>query len=122
MTEKIRFRVRPGYHSKELLIEFCGDHRASDFPDLHRLLSSILKAESRRPSQAEIGLAQAGAIVDDFWFFKTYPGGSFEVNDDIWGLFIHARENNHKVISDIESALLESGKFVKEEVDFSKYA
>ena len=119
-----RFRVRPKYRSKNLLVEFCDDPRAPDFPDVHTLLSSSLMAEPRQLTQDEIAFGRAGAITNNFSWYLSYPGGTFEINrDDMWGLlFILAAEPNRQVISDIEKALLNSGQFIKEEVDFSNYA
>jgi hypothetical protein len=37
---KQKFLIRPGFKSKELLIEFCGDHHSNDFPDVYKILSN----------------------------------------------------------------------------------
>jgi hypothetical protein len=120
MADLIRFRVRPGYHSENLLIEFCADNRAGDFPDVAELLRHSLR--SQRKKHPDLDEANIAMILDRFITFWSYPGGTYEIDDDIWALFIRAEENNRQVIADIERALLDSGRFVKEDVDFADYA
>lgn len=114
-----KFKVRPGFQSEKLLIEFCGDHRNEAYPNIHNILEMTLLAKSiKHPSLDTLHIA---ITTDEFITFWEYPNGRFELDDDIWSCFIHAPENNFQVTSDIERALLKSGKFVKEEVDFSLY-
>ncbi len=112
------FKVRPGYQSKALLIEFNGEHCAKDFPNVKKLLEKGLS--SRRESR----LNDFKANLYDFDGYTTtwkYKNGTYEINNDVWTLFIHAEQNNKVVIADIENVLLDSGVFLKEEVDFSEY-
>jgi hypothetical protein len=62
------------------------------------------------------------ALIDHFISYWVYAGGSYEIDDDWGGLFVLPKENNSKVASDVEQALLRTGLFVKEEVNFADYA
>lgn len=119
MSGLIRFRVRPGYQSKQLLIEICADHRVDDFPDLGLLLQEALAATGQ--PHPEIDAAYIGLSTDRFISYWTYAEGAYEIDDDIWGLVVTTRANNAKIIADIEAALICSGRFVKEDVDFADY-
>ncbi|WP_446441744.1 hypothetical protein [Pseudoalteromonas sp. 1181_04] len=44
-----KFLVRPGYKTEELLVEFLGDHREPQFPDIQEILVKGLKAEPDPP-------------------------------------------------------------------------
>ncbi|MGI5310797.1 hypothetical protein [Rheinheimera sp. WS51] len=113
------FRIRPGYKSKELLIEFWGDHRSQDFPDIQGILAKGLNAKpAKHPTLDTATIAMA---TDEFITLWKYKNGEYELDDDIWAYFIHASENNEQVIADIEEVLLASGQFIKEEADFSEY-
>ena len=115
-----RLVVRPCYHSDELLIEIRGDHRVEGFPPVAEILRSPLTATSEtHPEKLDdlrIALSQ-----DQYFSYWAYPGGHYEINDDTWGLFVLAKTDNASVIADVEMALLESGKFAKEQVDFEQY-
>ncbi|GGC90631.1 hypothetical protein [Halopseudomonas salina] len=114
-----KFRVRPGYKSKELLVEFWGEHRGASFPDVQSILAQGLHAKpARHPSLDAAAIAIA---TDEFVSFWRYENGEYELDDDIWAFFILAPENNVQVIADIERVLLASGEFTKEEADFSEY-
>ncbi len=113
-----KFRVRPGYHSQELLVEFWGDHRGEHFPNVSALLANALGAEPLKHPTIDTAMV---AATDEFISYWRYAHGEYELVDDIWAFFIHAPENNLRVITDIERALLASGLFVKEDVDFSEY-
>lgn len=114
-----KFRVRPGYKSKELLVEFCGDHRVSSYPDISNLIQSALNAKPKE--HPYIDTVHIGLATDQFISLWEYSNGEYELDDDTWGYFILAPRNNAQVIGDIEKALLQSGLFIKEEVDFADY-
>ena len=127
LTKMEKFLVRPGYKTEELLIEFLGDHTGPQYPDIQKILVQGLKAEpdqlkSFEPTQySSFDIATMAVAADEFQTFWKYSNGEYELDDDIWAFFIHAPKNNRQVISDIEGVLLASGKFIKEEVDFSQY-
>ncbi|ENZ77347.1 MULTISPECIES: hypothetical protein [Ralstonia] len=120
MADQIRFRVRPVYHGSDLLVEICDDHRVAGFPNVAAVLQEALDAvQERHPENLddpEVALSQ-----DRYFGYWKYAGGRYEIDDDIWGLFVSAPVDNRAVIADVERALLASGKFVKEEVDFGLY-
>ena len=114
-----KFRVRPGYKSKELLVEFWGEQRSEDFPDIQGILAQGLEAKpAKHPTLDTTTIAMA---TDEFITLWKYKNGEYELADDTWAFFIHAPDNNIQVISDIERVLLASGQFIKEEADFSEY-
>ena len=114
-----KFRVRPGYKSEELLVEFWGDHRSEHFPDIQGILAKGLHAKPlKHPKLDAMTIAITTDQLISHW---CYQQGEYELDDDIWAFFIHAPENNSQVISDIERVLLASGQFVKEEVDLNEY-
>jgi hypothetical protein len=120
MSGLIPFKVRPGYPGKHLLIEIGGDHRADGFPDLGNILQEALAATGQ--PHPEIDAAHIGLSMDRFISYWTYAEGSYEIDDDIWGLCVTAQTNHAKIIADIEQALLRHGRFVKEPVDFVDHA
>jgi hypothetical protein len=114
-----KFRVRPGHKSKELLIEFWGDHRSEDYPNIRKILEVGLSAKPKKHPSLDI--VSIGLATDEFISLWEYENGIYELDDDIWAYFIMATDNNAQVISDVEQVLLKSGEFIKEEADFSKY-
>ncbi|MBN3824631.1 hypothetical protein G3O00_13520 [Burkholderia sp. Ac-20384] len=120
MTNLIRFRVRPVFHGSDLLVEVLDDHRTVDFPNLAAILQDALHSiQVPHPDgldEPEVALSQ-----DRYFSYWTYARGSYEIDDDIWGLFVTATIDNLPIVADIEKALLSTGKFVKEEVDFSAF-
>ncbi len=119
---KERFRIRPGYKSKELLIEFCGDHRSDNFPHVSKILCKGLN--SRPITHPEFDTSSIALSLDRYISMWEYENGHYELDDDIWSLFIlvQNKENNAQIIKDIENVLIKSGLFEKELVDSSKYA
>ncbi|MBC3830970.1 hypothetical protein H8K33_05585 [Undibacterium amnicola] len=120
VTTLEKFRVRPGYKSRELLVEFCGDHRSSSYPNIANLLQDALNAKLKKHPVYDT--VRIGLATDEFITLWEYSNGEFQLNDDTWGYFAFAPNNNALVIEDIERVLLQSGRFVKEGVDFADYA
>jgi hypothetical protein len=119
MTQPECIRIRPGYGSQLLLVEFCGDHRGDAFPDVRAILQRALHAEAAPLDAREVSRALSTDCYAASWI---HSGGCYLIDDDIGGLWIHCEENNRQVVGDIEQALLQSGLFTKEEVDFGDYA
>ena len=115
-----KFRIRPGYQSELLLVEFWGEHRSPKFPDIARILARGLKAKPAKHPFLDV--ASIALATDEFISIWEYDKGSYELCDDIWAYFIHAPKNNSQVMADIERILLKSGEFIKEEVDFDEFA
>lgn len=117
---KYNFRVRPGYGSNELLIEFMGDHRSRFYPDIIKLLEKKYNASHKTKKNIN-GYINYILASDHFIWEMKCDKGEFTVDDQWCGLFIHAEGKNQPIIKDIENILLENKHFEKEEVDFSKY-
>jgi hypothetical protein len=120
MLDQVRFLVRPVYHGDELLIEVLGDHRSQGFPSVAEILREALLAV-REPHPDNLDDPRIAMAQDRFFSYWAYPGGHYEIDDDTWGLFVLAKAGNGGVIADLEQALLGSGKFVKENVDFAQF-
>ena len=120
MIEQHRLRVRPVYHGSDLLVEVMGDHRRNDFPDVAHIVSEALHAQ-RVPHPEELDVSELAFLEDRFISYWTCQRGSYELDDDMWGLFFSANGNNQHLIASIEAALVRSGRFVKECVDFKQF-
>ncbi|WP_175820898.1 hypothetical protein [Burkholderia sp. BCC0419] len=121
MTSLIRFRVRPVYHGSDLLVEVLDDHRAADFPDLAAILRDALHAV-RLTHPDGLDDPQVAMSQDRYFSYWTYARGHYEIDDDIWGWCVTAPVNNRAIVADIERALLATGRFIQETVDFGKFA
>ncbi|WP_175695941.1 hypothetical protein [Burkholderia ambifaria] len=120
MTKLIRFRVRPVYHGSDLLVEILEDHRTVDFPNVAAILQEALHSvQVPHPD----GLDDPGIALSQDHYFSYWKcaRGYYEIDDDIWGLFVTASIDNASIVADVERALLLTGKFVKEEADFGKF-
>jgi len=120
MLDQARLRLRPVYHGDELLIEVLGDHRSDGFPSVAGILREALNAV-REPHPDNLDDPRIAMSQDRFFSYWAYPGGHYEIDDDTWGLFVSANIGNEAVIADVERALLGSGHFVKEYVDFAEF-
>jgi len=105
------YRVRPGYGSKRLLIEFSDSPDNKDFSEA---LKNLFKA-------CEIETVKKEKSFDDVLYSLASNYGFFEMSVDSWGgVFIHA-DDNQVVIGYLDKQLTGSGVFKKEVVDFSQY-
>jgi hypothetical protein len=104
------FGIRPGHGATGLLIEFRGDHRAPDFPDVAPLLAAALGATREAPSASA---AEAMMAIDRYVGAWSYAGGRYEIDDDVWACFIRLPDGH--VLADIERALTASGRFVRDD-------
>ncbi|WP_174954428.1 hypothetical protein [Burkholderia lata] len=120
MTNLIRFRVRPVFHGSDHLVEVLDDHRAMNFPNVAAVLQDALNSV-QVPHPDGLDEPVVALSQDRYFSYWTYARGSYEIDDDIWGLFVTASIDNASIVADIEKALLLTGKFVKEEVDFSEF-
>jgi hypothetical protein len=120
MSVPIRFRVRPIYHGREFLVEVMGDHRVDGFPNVAAILQDVLGA-SKIPHPEKLDDPKVAVMHDRYFSYWIYAGGSYEIDNDTWGMFVWAKENNETVIADIERGLISTGRFAKETVDFEQY-
>jgi hypothetical protein len=105
------YRVRPGYGSDKLLIEFgpsFGD--AQFFADL----KTVFLQQGFRPGKS------GHYVVGEFTVFDS-PAGPFQLEDDGGAGFIVA-DKNQAAIHYLDQIFQSSGLFMKEEVNYSKYA
>jgi hypothetical protein len=75
---------------------------------------------SKRISHPELDTLNIAVATDEIISMWEYKNGQYEIDEDIWALFILAPSNNAQIINDIESVLIESGMFEKEVVNHSK--
>lgn len=106
------FFIRPGYKSEFDLIEFSGDHRLDDFPDVFYILKDALN-----PTKITI----EDFVTDDYVWEVEFENETFELSDDWGGLFIIPKSNHKNVIEQISKVLVFSGYFNKIQVDIKKY-
>ncbi len=106
-----KYKVRPGYGSSKLLIEFEPDASDRQFADD---LCGVFK--------------QNGFILvstSDLMFLSTAefnsPKGSLSIATDEWGFVWGHAEDDQPVIHYVDTLLQKSGLFEKEEVDFRDY-
>ena len=110
--KKHTYKVRPGYRSKKLLIEFGPDSSDERFVSD---LRSVFAEHNLIPKSKEDLIFMSIATFDS-------PCGPFEVDHDEWSIvFVHAEENQD-AIQYVDRILSESGRFQKEEVDYEDYA
>ena len=106
-----KYRVRPGYGCKKLLVEFMPDSSNESFL---AALRSVFAANSIKRKSKE----------DLVFLFRTVmesPAGFFVLDHDEWGMvWIHA-EANQPVIPYLDRILAASGQFQKEEVEYAQY-
>ena len=110
---KYSYKLRPGYESSELLLEFnCG--KSAD--DLQNDLFTILK-------NANYQLTGSGDLWmnDEVLFFFNSKKGTVILSRDIWDFFFIMGEKNQTDILKIDHVLSENELFLKQEVDFSEY-
>ena len=108
-----RYRHRPAYGSKKLLIELIPKNADKAFMDalLSRLKELELKIES----------------VEDLWMNDEVilkcesKDGKFLISKDVWDLVFIMDAENPNVINEIDRILNESDLFRKEIVDYSDY-
>ena len=75
----------------------------------------------QKPHPSGLDDRQIALLYDCYISFWVYAGGSYEIHNDRWGLFVTSTENQKAVIADIERVLTSTGAFVKEFVDFEQF-
>lgn len=107
------YRIRPGYGSEKLLIEFVkGVEKETFLTDLKEALSQIdLKFEE----------------IEDLWvnneilFHVNSSEGKFLLSKDLWDYAFIMADDNQECVKRIDVILSKDGNFIREEVDFSEY-
>jgi hypothetical protein len=105
--------VRPGYGSKELLIEFGGT------ADGKSIVQSLIQLLTN--NRFTINEVQDNFGSDEYCYQFTSSHGKITLSIDTWDfVFIHG-DNNQEDIYVIDEILKNSNQFIKKEVDFEKY-
>jgi hypothetical protein len=113
MNKVYSYHFRPGYQSKDLLIDIFGGAESETFNS--DFLNAIAELE---PVMTDIV---------DLWMndevIMTFDSevGKFTLSKDIWGFAFVMAENNQQGLHQINSILERSDLFEKIEVDFEKY-
>ncbi len=106
-----KYKVRPGYGSSKLLIEFGPDASDQQFADD---LCSVLK------KNGFIMFSASNRIFHSIAEFNS-PKGSLSIDADEWGFVWGHAEDDQPVIHYVDTLLQKSGLFEKDEVDFRDY-
>ena len=113
MRRPYKYRLRPGYGSDKLLLEFFLDSTDTEFD---KILFTTLKDINPKVD-----------TVEDLWMNDevllnvSSDNGAFTLSKDIWGFAFIMTENNQPCIDLIGKILNNSSLFIKAEVDFADY-
>jgi len=110
MADSFSFRLRTAQDGTPADIKILGDHRSDGFPDVGVLLREALVATQSPPPPGLIEVVRTSMLIDRFISFWTYPGGEYEIDDDVFGMFVTPLRGA-EVGADIMVALTRSGKF-----------
>ncbi len=108
------YRLRPGYQSKALLLEFR--IQDNEYADLKYQLNRILIHISPKLIKETDVWHQ-----DQRWFLYDSTIGEYEISVDSWGFVFILSEENQSAILSIETLLKNDANFQKEEVNFQNY-
>ena len=107
------YRLRPGYGSDKLLIEFIkGTENEAFIDELQTALKDLF---------IEIKSVHDLWMNDEIMLTLTSSMGSFIFSKDIWGFAFIDAEDNQECILKIDALLSQNPAFVKEHVDFNDY-
>jgi len=105
--------VRPGYGSKDLLIEFGGT------ADGNAIVQSLIQLLTN--NGFTISSVQDNFASDEYCYHFKSNQGNITLSIDIWDfVFLHG-DNNQSDIHLIAELLKTSNQFITKEVDFEKY-
>ena len=112
-SPKYTYKLRPGYGTDRLLIEFNGleDPEYFLFEILHMLCLAGFK------SKEMLNLW----MNDEIQVNLSSPNGAILVSLDVWGLVFIVGNNNQTDILRIDGLLQKSGAFFKQEVNYKNY-
>jgi hypothetical protein len=113
-TELYKYKLRPAYKSKELLIEIFKGVENEDFvTDFKHIFFEI---------EPELIKKEDIWVNDEILYHFNSKIGKYTVSSSNWGVvFIIAEDNQNGIIA-IEQLLMKNPKFDKIEVDFDEYA
>jgi len=109
MKKQYSYKLRPGYGSGDLLIEF------GDFENADSLVQDVLTLLKANGFQFDD--LQDVWMNNEVWLHLTSENGKVTITKDSWGLVFIMGEENQKDILKIDKILFGSGIFEREEVD-----
>lgn len=108
-----KYRLRPAYGKKELLIEFVtGPEKDLFLADLEKTLTSI---EPKIIGKGDLW------VNDELLFELNTLHGKALLTLDTWDFAFIMAENNQELILKIDAILSKNENYLKEIVDFEKY-
>lgn len=113
MGQLYKYRLRPGYGSDKLLLEFFLNDTDTEFD---KILFITLKDINLKVDTVEDLL-----MNDEVLMHVSSDKGAFTISKDIWGFAFIMAENNQPCIDLLDGILSKSELFQKEEVDFENY-
>lgn len=110
MTKSYTYKLRPGYGSSELLLEFVIIPEPVNF--LKVLLNILTAKNFLLTGKTDVWMN------DEIWIHLESGTGKITVTKDIYDfIFILGKDNQDDILR-IDTILLESGLFKKEEADY----
>lgn len=113
MNKPYKYKLRPGYGSSELLIEFCNIEQPENF--IKKLISILKNHEFQFKGTTDVWMN------DEILIHLESSNGKVIISKDIYDFIFILGENNQKDIKKIDSILRQSDLFEKEIVDYSNY-
>lgn len=107
-----KYKIRPGYQSEELLIEFAADAHDEQF--IADLLSGL--------KSGGVGFDSFRDLVFMHLVDMNSPAGPFQLEVDEWHFVWISAAKNQDAIHGVDRILQDSGHFEKEEVNYEDYA
>ena len=113
LTKPYKYRLRPGYGSDKLLLEFYLANKESEFQkDLFKTLKDL---------NPKIDTVEDLWMNDEVLLEVSSENGKFTLSRDIWDFAFIMADNNQPCIKLIDEILKSSNLFKKEEVNFEDY-
>lgn len=104
--KKFRYRVRPGYGSKALLVEIIPDTADDDFMTALRIALKELNLKVTNVADLWMNDEVLLSFESDL--------GAFDLSKDIWNLVFILAPENQPLIKKVDELLTMSGQFQKE--------
>jgi hypothetical protein len=112
-NDMYRYRLRPGYGSKDLLIELLP--KSADEAFFGELFGILKRVNAKVADVSDLWMNGEVLLNCD----SDY--GQFMVSKDIWDLVFIMADKNQPVIAKIDELLRENGRFLSEAVDYKQY-
>ena len=112
-TTLFKYRCRPGYGSKQLLIEIEAFNHQEDI--FRSIINSLENIEPKNMKLEDVWQN------DEFIYTIDSAIGTFTIHIDNYGIAFITADNNNELILKMDLILNQNLQFTKEEVDFSKY-